>query len=587
MKNKKILFLMLSAIMLISYMTGCGKSEAASGSLETSYEHENTNGQKENDTEECKKVEKTAVQSQGVRYVPIEEVGTYNENIITPELVASCTLPHLDKAALPYWTGLILEDKIFVNVRNDGWDEYTGGGWYWNEEEIRYMSQNGFNCVRVCYSLSFLSNPENVMEINVSELEQLDELISWCIKYNMHLILSQTGLPGKWNSWGDNWHEDVDYAYNEENVVVNTELYTSKEMQNIYLRYFEMLAKRYQNISNGVLSFEFAVENTVPENDMHLQAEVLGPVAQAIWSYTPDRILFANDSERNVPRELAEMGCCISLHSHIYSLDGTPLTSEYGVKYTPKWPMPYLPFFANENSNPLILKADEAFSEGELRLYLEWRNALPSIIIDGKTVVENSDWDPLYEPEVFNVKIPNGAKSIEIRFNGDITMLGLSILQGEDMVSLVSHGVNNGSIYMSNPEVMPTLLVNKDLTITDISENPVTINAEYMEKIFLSPFIETARECGVSFVMTEIGSDSAGVLIPEKYCAYEKCWLDALRKNNIGWMYNCIHNILAPDELMWLNENNSLFTDITEVPDMYGYCVNNTVMNLLKSYSGN
>lgn len=534
-----------------------------------------------------KKVEKTAVQAQEARYVPIEEVGSYNENIITPETLSSCTLPKLDKAALPYWTGLILEDKLSVNFRDDRWDDYTGGYWYWNQDEIRYMAENGFNCVRACYSLSFLSNPEDVMQINVSELEQLDELISWCMKYDMHLILSQTGLPGKWNSWGDEWHEDFDYWNYEENVGYNMELYTSKEMQDIYLRYYDMLAKRYQDIPNSILTFELAVENSVPENDMQLQAEVLGPVAEKIWSYTPDRIVIVNDSQRIVPAPLAEMGCCISLHAHIYTIDGNPITAIPGVKYEPKWPYQYLPNFIDHRTNPLIIQAEDTFSDGELNVYMEYRNDWPTVLIDGKIVHDRAYDGPIYEPEILTIKIPEGSRKIEFQFHDEMAINGLSLKQGEDTVTLISHGIANNAIYCTNPEKMPLLQVNNDFTITDISDDPIVLDMQYMENTFMKPFVETAKANGVSFLMTEIGSDPAAVLTPEEYFAYEACWLDYLKENGISWMYNCIHNILAPEELMWMNKTNTQFTEFEDVPNMYKYRVNTEVMDFLKSYSAN
>lgn len=335
----------------------------------------------------ARKVEKTAIQAQEPRYVPIDEVGSFNSKIITPELMKSCTLPNLDKSALPYWTGVISENKISVNFHTEGWDEYTAGDTYWNEQELQYLADNGFNCIRVCYSLSYLSNPENVNLINVSELEQLDELISWCMKHNLHLIFSQTGLPGKWGSWGANWYPDYEYWNTQENVVNNTELYTSEKMQKTYKAYYDMLARRYKDIPNGVLSFELAVESTVPDNDMDLQTRVLGPVAETIWSYTPDRIVIVNDLQHTVPKKLAEMGCCISLHNHIYSINGRPIKDMFGVSYDPHWPMQYLPSMVlNDQTSPLIIQAEEKFSKGEFKIYAQYRNGWPVVLIDGKVV---------------------------------------------------------------------------------------------------------------------------------------------------------------------------------------------------------
>lgn len=577
-KMKRALSTLLCLSLLIGLLGGCSSGqlqETTSATTEQTHPAEETRP---------KKVEKTAVQAQEARYVSIDEVGTYNENIITSELLASNTLPQLDKAALPYWTGLILEDKISVNYRNDDWEDYTGGGWYWNEEEIRYMSENGFNCVRACYSLSFLSHPEDVMQINISELEQLDELIAWCIQYDMHLILSQTGLPGKWNSWGDNWNGDFDYWSIQENVGGNQELFTSKEMQEIYLRYYEMLAKRYQDIPNGVISFELAVENTVPENDMQLQADVLGPVAEMIWSYTPDRIVIVNDSGRVLPKPLAELGCCISLHNHIYSIDGSNLEA-YGVDYDPHWPFQYLPCFIDSRTTPLVIHAEDTFAEGELALHLEYRSDWPEIWIDGELVQERTYGSPVYEPETLTVPIPEGAKEIEIRFETEMELDGLTLRQDGEEVTLVAHGEGNNAVNELAPEKMPILQLNKDMTITDISEEPVILGSEYLAETYLQSFQDTAKECGVSFLMTEVGTDAAISLTAEEYLEYEACWLDHLRENGIGWMYNCIHNILAPKELMWLNDKNSNFTEFSDVPDMYGYWVNQMVMEFLKSYS--
>lgn len=586
MKYKQTISLLLSGMMLLSLLTGCGQTAGETASeivVDTPSETVVDTTIQTQEVATSSKVEKTAIQAQEAKYIPIQDIGSYNENIITPELLSSCTLPQLDKAALPYWTGLILEEKLSVNYRNDGWDDYTGGGWYWNEEEIRYMSENGFNCVRACYSLSFLSHPEDVMQINVSELEQLDELIAWCIKYDMHLILAQTGLPGKWNSWGDNWHYDFDYWHTQENVGGNQELYTSKEMQETYLRYYEMLAKRYQDIPNGVISFELATENNVPENDMQLQADVLGPVAEMIWSYTPDRIVIVNDSARVLPRPLAEMGCCISLHNHVYSIDGSNLGA-YGVDYEPHWPFQYLPSFIDSRTTPLVIQAEDAFVEGELALHLGYRNDWPVVLIDGQVVQNRTYGTPVYEAESLRIPIPAGAKEIEVRFEDEMELDGLTLRQGSEEITLVAHGEANNAVHDDAPEKMPTLQLNKDMTITDISEEPIVLGT-YLAETYMQPFLDTAKECGVSFLMTEVGTDGAISLTAEEYLAYEACWLDYLQENGISWMYNCIHNILAPEELMWLNGNNSNFTEFSDVPDMYGYRVNLTIMEFLKSYS--
>jgi hypothetical protein len=595
MKTKRILQSVLAVIMAAFMLASCG---AAEETAVNSTEAANTTTAAENVIPETVveptiettapstieplviTFEKTAVQSQEVRYIPIEEVGSYNKDIITDDLLENCELPDLDKANLPYFTGYILENKISVNYGRDGWNRYTGGNWYFNEEEIKYLSENGFNSVRALYSLSFFSNPTDVSQINVSELEQLDELISWCMKYNIHLIISQTGLPGKWGSYGNSWGENFDYWDREENVVGNSELFTSEEMQKTYTAYYDMLAKRYKDIPNGVFSFELATENSVPNDDINLQAEVLGPVAKTIWDYSPDRIVIVNDVTKRVPEKLAEMGCCISLHNHFY---GTDIMDAWNyLDYDPTWPLQYLPSNANADSDSLILSSESTFKRGSLTIGYEYYNRLPQIIADGNVIYQPKEGDPVYTPGSFSVDIPEGTKQIEVKITDDIAFVGFELEQeGRGTFGLISSLIS----MCLPPSDMPSLMINDDLTFEDVSENPVIFDDKFIAENILRPFIDSAKENGVSFIMTEVGTDTRQ-LTPEEYIKYEEAWLKALKDNNIGWMYNCVHNYFAPKEKMWHNGYTSGITSTIEFKNFSQwkdtcYWINDDIAELL------
>lgn len=110
------------------------------------------------------------------------------------------------------------------------------------------------------------------------------------------------------------------------------------------------------------------------------------------------------------------------------------------------------------------------------------------------------------------------------------------------------------------------------------------MNKDDFVNAYIKDSMDCAAEYGVSFIATEIGSDNATALSPEEYVAYHEMILQAYKEHEIGWMYNCVHNILAPESLMWLNKENSKFTNFSKIPDMYGYQVNNTVMDMLKRF---
>ena len=518
---------------------------------------------------------KTAVQAQEPRFIGIDEVGKYNTSIITAELLNTSTLQDVDKAALPYWTGYILENKIFANqFYTEAWEKFTAGGKYFNEEEIRYLAQNGFNCVRVLYSFSFLSDPNDIYSINVSELEQLDELISWCLKYNIHVMLSITGLPGRWN---------VDTEV--ENVGFNNAVFTDPAMEEAFSRYWKMLSRRYADIPNGVLSFELIAEPALPyegENeDKNLQRyyEVLAPIAKDLWNDRADRIIIINDLAKNVPWQLAEIGCCLSLHTHIYMTDARRLEEGYGIKTKASWPMQYMPYAVGDQSGALKLSSDEGFTETKFRVFTEYRYGnQPYLKFDGNPAEiqgRTNDNGIFYWEAV----VPEGTKEISFGFHdgGGCGVLQVELEQGNEMIYIPTTGWAQA---FHGEDPFPTIRIEPDGNLTCLTGEKV--DGEYIYNTYIKPFTDCAEKNGVSFVMTEIANDTLA-LSPEEYVEYNRVWLEFLQKYGIGWMYNCVHNIFGPRTLIWHNGSVIPFTHFSQWEDT-SYAVNDDIMDLLKEY---
>lgn len=496
----------------------------------------------------------TAIQQSPARYTNIADVGTYREDVITDALLNSCTLPYADSGKVPYWTGYILENKGNTHDDQGSWTDYTGGRKYFVEKEIARIHDLGFNCARVIYSLSYLSNPQDVNSINLSELEQLDELISWGAKYDVHIMLSILGLPGMAKTSTD-----------EENVGRNNVLFKDPAMQSAYLSYMEMLARRYSAIPASLLSFELLAE---PQGDwdapdpMQAYVDTLTPVAKAMWKYNPERILIANDLGKQLPEGLAAIGCCISLHSHIYYVDAQRLLEETGIDAKVHWPMEFLPNIWQKGGK-LTLKSDKGFDPGTLDIYYDYYNRKPAVAADGKTVFKPDSKDgPVYDRGHFTVNVPQGAKKVELRFTAEFSLLALVLKQNSESIALPTHG-----IYDSLPSVKKvTIQVNPDGTTANIDKPVQVLDSTYFYKAFMKPFEDCAKKYGVSFLMTEVGTDMVNP-IPAEYVAYHETWLGALKQQQIPWMYNCIHNILAPIDLMWFNQSHG-FTDFSQVPGM-------------------
>ncbi|MGN0505344.1 MAG: cellulase family glycosylhydrolase [Lachnospiraceae bacterium] len=529
-------------------------------------------------------IEPTEVQAKEPWYLPISEVGAYNKDIITDEIISGCTLGDISADNLPYWTGIIIENKIFVNSDSDRrWEEYTPGSSYWTEDEIRYQAEQGFNCARILYSFSYLSNPDDIYSINMAELEQLDELLSWCMKYDMHLMLSITGLPGMAGA-----------GVEMENVAMNDTLFTDTETQENFATYWEMISRRYADIPSGALSFELEAEGGVwipagePDEgapDMERFYNALAPIAKGMWEDRPDRIVIVNDNGKEVPEKLAAIGCCLSLHNHIYSVGENWLGSPQGLKNVDyRWPMEFLPSnYLDERNGSLTFTAESSFNAGSFIAYAQnyFTERPPMVTCDGVEVEVTDKVNP-EGTAIWTAQVPEGTKEIVFTPVGDYFNIALYMVEleqeGREKVQICSYGVCN----YEEAIPFPTIQVNDDGTTQNLSGQ--VLDGEYVYRHYLKPFVECAEKYGVSFIMTEVGTDTT-VLDPEEYLSYHEMWLDTLKSHNIGWMFNCERNIFAPKELMWLNgENNPIpFKNYSRWEDG-PYWINEDVMGLLKAY---
>lgn len=515
----------------------------------------------------------TDIQKERDSYLPIGEVGSYRTDIITDDLLVNTTLPEATAKDVPYWTGYIMENKISVNYQNDFWSQYRegeNGEHYFTEQEFAYLKNNGFNCARILYSMSFLSNPNDIESINEAELDQLDELISWGLKYNIHIMLSITGMPGKGNT-----------SWEEENVQNNPLIFTDASMEEAFASYWNMLAKRYADIPAKVLSFELMAEPEVPDASLDRYYEVLTPIAKNIWTYNPKRIVIANDVSKELPEKMAEIGCCLSLHNAIYAVDESRLR-DFGIENDATWPLQYFPQYYDEDSGSLTLKSKDGFLKGTLTIYYEGSGTTAVVSVDGKTVARAKAYEAGDTLCKKTIDIDSRTKKIVLKPSDWGSWIAITISQeGKDDITIPTHSLYVGDIGI---EPLPAIEIHNDGSMENIDNPQKLLNADYFESTFLKKFMDCAKKNGVSFLMTEVGTDTTD-LTPEEYVAYHSEWLEALSRNKIPWMYNCIHNILAPEQAMYLNADNSSFTEFNAVGELLPqYQENEIVTKMLKKY---
>ena len=119
------------------------------------------------------------------------------------------------------------------------------------ERDLKFLSENGFNFARVLIgftTLGYPDHPENGSLVNLAELEDLDRLIAWGMRYDVHLSLCMLSPPGYASQ------EDVEHQ------AIKDADYPSPEQWELIRSYWTMLTKRYAGIPSRNLSFELCTE---------------------------------------------------------------------------------------------------------------------------------------------------------------------------------------------------------------------------------------------------------------------------------------------------------------------------------------
>lgn len=234
-------------------------------------------------------------------FIAADEMGGYNPEIITQELLTKETdLPEASCQHLPAeWHGVVMDDMNWL-----GNHAHPDGNVY--EYEIKAVKDAGFNFIALHLDFSWLqdywlfgdkaktfgADPQDKGKFSVERLEQLDQVLAWCMQYDIHLNLRCSGV-----GYYDNSHN--------QNMAMISGTGAAKKLAPLW----KAIAVRYAEIPNRYLSFT-VLSNRVFNN----ATAVLEPSIRAIQKVTPERCLMAEtgDWTNKKPESLAAMGVALS-----------------------------------------------------------------------------------------------------------------------------------------------------------------------------------------------------------------------------------------------------------------------------------
>lgn len=184
------------------------------------------------------------------------------------------TLPEASSENLPNWRGLEYEP---MGDYPDGYKYYGFSTLGFTEQDVKNVSDLGFNFLRVPLNTKFYFANADVNQPVIKHWENLDELISWGIQYKVHISLVVC------ETYGHNC------TYTEE----ESTLFKNQEQMDLFVTFWDTVAERYEDIPNNALSFnllnepcDYIGEDVYCETALHL--------AEVIRTHTPDRLIISD-----------------------------------------------------------------------------------------------------------------------------------------------------------------------------------------------------------------------------------------------------------------------------------------------------
>ena len=240
---------------------------------------------------------KIELDSEWHEYVLVSEVGTYNKEIITDALLnAPSDLPEVTQSKLPSeWKGSgIAAKKSFV-------EEYL----HFEESDIAFLSENGFNFTRLFLNFPTLRYPEDPYMVNVKELEELDQLLAWCMEYGVHLQITMQRYM----------YEDGNHSKRDP-----YEMPVSDEAWDLTQAYWTMLTERYAGISSKYLSFDLCNETEPTQNNIQNQKVKLEELVNSMRNADAERVLLYSQASKGNPawtEAVASLGVAVGCHPYV------------------------------------------------------------------------------------------------------------------------------------------------------------------------------------------------------------------------------------------------------------------------------
>lgn len=447
-------------------------------------------------------------------------------------LTLAAQLPDAQWNQLPPWNGVTVP-----NLHQYDWNAYEQPQKFFRED-LENIADLGFNFVRVPLDTRLFFDPEDPSAVHLERLVNLDEVISWSAELGIHVCIDVHYTFG-FTTDGDN---------------SNDTMWENPQEQELFLTFWDMLAERYRDIPNNLLSFNLLNEPNWGIGEEQY-VDLMRRAMSRIRAYTPERLIFVDmlNTASEPVYALAEDRVAQSFHFYEpNALTHTGIHDDFGSAY----PVIFGKGMITRGAGDFVLEG--SFPAGtEIRLIVDeiHLSGVLHLTADGSEVFSHTyAMDPvgengcIYIEEVgtggeyrgyrntFRVVLPEDACELRLFTTGDSHWFNLSRLY----VNTGEHRYLFEQNLRSLPEGTdlnripnPHIRIAQDGTITD-PDNALfhLVDAAYLQERFAA-YKAFSDETGVAVMLQEFG-----VYYPAPYdltLIYLGDLLDAANANGINW----------------------------------------------------
>ncbi len=225
----------------------------------------------------------------------------------------------------------VFNEIIGPDAAEKFWKEFRNN--YITENDIKFIKDSGFNSIRVPFDYKLFTGVDFSSTCEHPGFKMLDNVINWCTKYKIYVILDMHCAPG--GQTGANIDDSWGYPYLYENV----------ESQNLTIKIWKEIANHYKN-EKYVLGFDLLNEPVAPYFDTEKLNALLEPlyikITNAIRTVDKNHIIILGgaqwDSNFNIFGKPFDSKLVYSLH--VYWSDTTQSVIQKFIDFRDKYNVP-------------------------------------------------------------------------------------------------------------------------------------------------------------------------------------------------------------------------------------------------------